>query len=379
MTAIAQRPQIEVYSKPAVHGTRDESELEKLLEATERATSLHKIADIEELKLTSEAVTRRDGYRYTSHSFRQLCQIVAPGLSTLLPDISGMARKDIPEEEIDGVKALQVFNSLLELRFQRLSAFRVIRNEDERLIEGVVGTKHRSLENLTLLRQARDSIASGAAHPHSFHAGVLIGRRMMLWYRNPAPVLSVSVEGIPWPIYSGYYFCNGEATGTSVRATMALFTSHGTALAPINKFGGRVTHIGRDFNRRLDKLFGALLSKEVPREKLVKGSQRLFAESLGYEDLDDRRRKSRSKAIIKALGEAGIQQRLAADILDEALERGYRGAAARPSYQTDKVYASRRLFDLFCSVVRTARQLPINRREKTEQAAYTLLTQGLKP
>lgn len=367
-----------LYTKPPYHAFRAQqmAQLEKLLTESERSTTLHPLADTQDLQLSEDGRTRRGNYRYTSHAFQQLTQLLCPGLSKMLPDLSGTIRRgELPSHLYFKGVAQRIFNQVVDLRFPMLAQYRVIRDEHSRLIEGFVGVKHRPLENIDSFRQMRDAIESTAPNA-KFHAAVLSGRRLTLWFRNERADFQVTVGTKVTPMHAGYYFSNGEATGSSVRGAFALYTPYGVCLRPFKK-NERVTHIGRDFSRRLNKMFRLVLSDATPLAELQAICQATLPISLGYADLDAKAAKERDHKLVRSLGELGIPQRIAVGALTDALQAGAEATQLQP-YQLSIGLASRTIFDLFASLLRLARRLPVNRREKVEQAAYLTLTGKLQ-
>ncbi len=367
-----------LYTKPPYHAFKANQmgQLEVLLTQSERATTLFPLADTQDLLLAEDGRTRRGNYRYTSHAFKQLTQLLCPGLSKMLPDLAGtIKRADLPDHLYFRPVAQRIFNQVLDLRFQVLSQYRVIRDEHARLIEGFVGVKHRPLENLDSFRQMRDAIESMAPEA-KFFAAVLSGRRLTLWFRNECPSFQIQVGSKTCPIRVGYYFSNGEATGSSVRGAFALYTNHGACLRPFKK-NERVTHIGRDFSRRLHKMFRAVLSDELQPGALQALCQASLPTPLGYAGLDNKAVKERDQRLVRGLGELGIPQRIGAGVLNDAVLMGADSEPMQP-YQLSLGIGSRTIFDLFVALLRTARKLPINQREKVEQAAYLTLTGKLQ-
>jgi len=375
---MATRPRWELYRRPKPQAFRraEKQGLEQLLQKSERHTTIDPLVSTDELKLTTKATTVDRGYKYTYHAFIQMCQLLAPGLSTLLPDVSGAQRKGLDEAHIDSRMAIDIFNGLVELRFSRLAGYRVIRNEADLQIEGIIGAKHRFLENNQLFQHA-EQVLGRHDDPVNFHAGLVVGRQMMLWYRREQPFLEQLVDDEPWRFYSGYYFCNGESSGVSVRGTLAIFSKQGTCLAPIDEFGGRVTHIGKDFSQRLNRLFGTILSNEVPVDAVREGFRNLAQTDLGYGGLDEEARTERSSEITARLGDLRLSRRLADDVVERTLFQGKNPQPATPTYDWERVFRQRKMLDLFAVLVRVSRGLGLNNRERMEQVAYSLLTNGL--
>jgi len=351
-----------------------ENKLEQFLAKMEKATSALPVVDPEELQLAADGTTKRGGFRYTSYGFRQVTQLICPGLSKMLVDLSGtIKRPNLDPKMYFPREAQYILNNALDLRGGLLSSYRIIRNEDSKLIEGLIGAKHRTLENLDSYRQMRDAVESLTTDVE-FYSGLVIGRQLTLWYRNKTPVFTIDTPKERVTYFPGYYFSNGEATGNSVRGTFAVYSRHGICLRPF-KQSNRVTHIGRDFNIRLNKMFTSVLSEEISADKLEQGCNDLLDTSLGYADLDKQERKRRDKKLIRDMGNVGIPKRIAESVLGEALYVGSNeGSSVPPVYELNAVFGTRTVYDLFAASLRAARMLPANLREKAEQSAYQIMT-----
>lgn len=321
-----------------------------------------------------DGTTKRGGYRYTSISFKQVAQLLAPGLSTILPDLSGdIKRKNVDEAMTDVHRAREIFNTFVTLRIPLLRTYRLLRNEDEKTIDGIIGQKHRSLENLTMLSATSDAISAVASRDMEFHAGLVTGRKLVLWYRSNTPMFTMDIDDTQWPFHYGYYFCNAESTGTSVRGSLTVYTKHGTCMAPFTK-GSRVTHIGRDFSQRLSKMFQHILGADVPVKQFSDGLAKLLDTPLNYVNLDERGRRAFERKIVRALQEVGLPQGWAKECFNNTLSTGrVRPQDLKPSRNFKRLYESRTYFDVLCPIIRMAAQLPGSRREAVEQAAYKVL------
>lgn len=355
-------------------GPRQAQQLTEYLNGVERNTTICPITSPEELMYGRSGRTQRGEYRLTALSFRQLCKILAHGLSTLLPELAGVvARADIDDELTDFRRAREIFNGIVTLRFPLLRQYRLLRNEQAKLIDGVVGQKHRSLDNATMFERVNEAVqetASGVV----FHTAVVTGRKMTVWYRHPEPLFVVDVDGQPWSFHRGYYFRNAESTGTSVCGSLTIFTRQGTCMMPFTK-QGRVMHIGRDFQQRLSKMFQHVLATTVDAQQLQAGVERLLTTPLGYAELGDKARRAFEKEIVHNLSALGLPQRWAAECFENALTVGRADPRQlSPARSPRQVLATRTYFDVLCPLLRMARSLPSNRRESVEQVAYRMLT-----
>lgn len=366
-----------LYTRPKIrrYMANQALELSTYLQTLDERTSVRPMHNADEVQLDQTGSTLSDGFKFTSAAFRQAAQIIGPGFSKLMPDIAGMLTTDDDRcRLVDGPLAIRIWNELVDLRFALFERYRIIRNDYSRTIEGFVGHKHQYLENLWLYREVSDTLA--AQQPDvSMYAAILVGRRFSVWFRNRTPMFTTVVDGQNWPYYSGYYFTNGEATGMSVRGTLAVFTPKGACLGPYRRFGGRVAHTGREFASRLGEMFGSVLQADIPVDKLLQGANDLLTKSLGYDPNGTKeQRKERSKRITHSLGLLGVQKNLAAEVVEQALVVGrYQGVETQAWSQVHQLYASRTLLDLLVPLLHTARKIDIVRREKIEQAAFDVL------
>lgn len=329
-------------------------------------TSVYPIAGPVELQLTRQGRTKRGDFRYTSCGFYQLAGLLGPGLGRFLPDLAGMNPRQAVNC-VDGEQAIRIFNDLIDLRLSLFEQYRLVRNESLRVIEGLVGSRHRFLENLTMLRLAHDALPQTC----EFYGGALVGRRLALWFRSREPLFVI--DSPAWPMYFGYYFSNAEATGVSVRGSLALYTREGVCIAPYRRFGFRVTHAGRDFDARLGQLFGEVYN-EPPLAEIREGVLKAKATRLGFTEHDsDRDRRSRVRRLVHSLAQLGISQGVGTDIVHEALYMGrHPDPVLTPSYP--KQFPSRTLFDLFVAMLRVGKRLDLDRQERVGQAAFDALT-----
>ncbi len=371
----------ELYTKPKVKrfDTSIAGSLPALanyLQTLDNNTSLRTLHDATEIQMDEGAAMLRDGFRFTTSAFRQAAQIMAPGLSKFLPDLAGVVvtKADERTRRTDGRCAIRLWNELVDLRFSLFERYRIIRNDQERTIEGFVSHKHQYLENIWLYREAVATLTS--YNPDvDVYAALLTGRRFAIWFRHKTPAFSLTVDDQTWPFHGGYYFTNGEATGTSVRGTLAIFTPRGTCLGAYRKFGRRVTHVGKDFMTRLGEMFSSVVHCDVPWDKIEAGAKAMLTTSLGYNiDWSADQRKERSKKLSHSLSILGVQKNLATEATDLALATGrYHGMDSVAWSQAQQLYASRTLLDLFVPLIGLGRRLDLARREKLEQAAFDVL------
>lgn len=346
------------------------------LRGLDAVTSVRPAYDAAEFQINEQGCTLMDGYRFTLPAFRQAAQIMGPGISKFLPDLSGMThgKDDNRQHFIDGRLAMRMWNELVDLRFPLFERYRIIRNDQERTIEGFVSHKHQYLENIWLYQEAVE-VLSGQDQNVAAYAASLVGRRFSLWFRQRTPTFTIDIDGVSWPFYGGCYFTNGEATGTSVRGTVAVFTRKGCCLGAYRKFGKRVTHVGRDFMQRVGEMFSSVLHAEIPWDKLQAGVEKMASQPLGFViNSTKEQRKERAKKLTHSLSVLGVQKNLAVEAVDLALSIGRNhGLAAVDWAQANQLYAGRNVIDLFVPLLGLARRVDSARREKLEQAAFDVM------
>jgi hypothetical protein len=389
VATVTKKPgEVQLYQSPDLlyYDSAHQGDMEERLRRNDRVTSTNSLLSVDELQLDNYGKTVRGGYEYTTTSFQQLCRILAAGTSTFIRDLTGKKlHRDGRDRLSDNHFALRTFNDVVALRFPLLTSYRVIRDEESKLIDGVIGPKHFALENSALYDQALSAVAATSEENQAtFYSGVLLGRKMFLWYRSRRPFLSEwAGEGDAWRFYAGYFFCNGEARGTSARGTMAIFCKQGVCLGPYRKYGDRVSHIGRDFHRRLDKMFGKILSKQVPVAAFRDGMHKMLAESMGCCDPDKKKLVARIRTLARALATFNIPHRIALQIVDDALYVGRKTVLQEDdtprAYNQNQLFATRTSFDLFACLVRSAGQMNLSRREVLEQAAWQMLAGEFNP
>jgi len=370
-----QRPELLHFSRANQFG------LEQQLQRNNEVTSTHTITDVRELQLDEHGRTLQGGFRYTATSFRQLCRTVAAGAGALIRDLVGdRLSHDQRDRLADPQLACRLFNQIVELRFPLLRSYKAMRDEDSKLIEGLIGPKHFSLQNSALYEQVEEAIATERS-PATYYSGVLLGRKMLLWYRSRQPFLVARIGGDEfWKFYWGYFFCNGEVRGTSARGTMAVFCKEGICLGPYKMYGDRVAHIGRDFHRRLAKMFGKIFARSLPEQRIKDAIRHMDEESLACHGLAKKELAARVKTLARSLVALNVPFRIAMQAVDDALQQGHAEEGPERdsplAYSQERLYSTRTVFDLFVALVRSAHQMNFGRREVLEQAAWQMLSGG---
>ena len=349
------------------------ADLTAYLQRLERHSSLLPVQHAAELTLNDQDRTHRGGYRLTSSCFQQVVSTLCRGGTQYMMDLAGISMPgNVPQELCRPAGARTLYNELIELRYSVLRGFHLLRNDLTHTIDGLVGPKCHSYANLSMLNAVHDMLAQTRPDLR-FHGAYLLGRKLLLWYRDRQPFHAFPLDDTTWRFYSGYYLRNAETTGVGVRGCAAVFTPRGSCLATFDK-ASRVVHVGNTFEKRLSRMLEHTLRNIRPLSELASRLDVMRQQSLGYAMVSERGRSERTKLLSKQLGQLGMPTFGAKQCLEEALRLGSRlPTEAEEILDKVRVYSTRTVFDLFSVLVRTARVLPVPQRETMEQVAYQVL------
>lgn len=356
-------------------------DLQRRLREISAHTRVQETSRLEELRLDFNGYLQPGGrgqnIRFTTPAFEKFCQLLSPGLFTLLDSISGQVRvKDEAASAYSFAEAVQLYNTVLTRRYASRVAGRArfIWNTKDRLLEGVFGARYRYLSNTDIFELADITRTAGRV-PLIFHGASLVGRRMLMRYVQRAPQLSVLLpSGVTHHYSGGMYFHNSELGGeTSVRMATLLCRS-GTEFHAMSSFeGARLNHAGRDFRARVSSTMARLILRLDGARELQRNLSTLARTSL---NLTSTNTSSVSiKRLMRYLRALGVTPSAAKAVVHGAL---YYGSDVNPqrgmeSLIEQRVVSSRTLYDLFTALMREAQRFSVNNRELLEQAAYALL------
>lgn len=343
-----------------------EQQLAARLAEVDRRTVVSPVTRPEEVSLTGGGCTEAGGLRYTTVALTQLCHLLAPGLSQLVFDVAEPTLRDSSQR-----LAIDYVNRLILLRFDRVRNRQLVRNAQAGTIDGIVGPKYRYLSNLEFHRQAS---AARTELPKRFQEALLYGRDLVMRYLQPERRLVVIAHGTAAGYTPGLHYVNSEIGHASVRAAPLLCRedSGETCTGP---FTGRLSHAGRDFDRKLGELTHSVEDRieksEVYRAKL----RGLMEQSLGLGGADVKLERRAREQIVEKLRSRGVSVSLAEAVLRRGLVYGANGEEANEILlDQQKVILQRRTaYDVFGALTHEARPLHIHAREAAEQVAYALL------
>lgn len=369
-----------LYVSPELREFSDKKRLDKRLREVDDKTLVRPPVSYAEVALDDTGRTLEGGYRYTVNSFDAVSRSLAPGLSTLVPNLAGENHRSRRKKEHHSfADALLVFNTVAAARFEaELVQCQFVFNEGEKLIEGVLGPKTKYLDNSLFFQLVDETLLSTFGNEVKFYRAHLAGRRLLLRYCNEALLCNVaSGNGQTHSIHRGYHFSNSESGDASVRAA-PLYVDPETGFGCLGRFAKaktRMIHAGREFRTRLNSLLSAAVVSSGNDSDIVTGLQVLQSRGLdlpvpAHEDFDDK-----LVALAEAVARYGtITNSFAQKIVSHAV---YTGAFPTSDSQyralRDSQITKRTEYDVYCAVIAEATKLPIRQRESAEQAAYDYL------
>jgi hypothetical protein len=363
---MAETSKLYVKPQPRWFHPGEEAELLTELEQMERNSLLIPVSSLRQLRLNPDGRIQEANLRFAQSAFLQACRLLSPGLGSLTVNlVDEEEQRELPRRE-DFAAAVQTFNLILEHRFRRLLPMRMLYNYHLKQIDGFLGPTHKPLNNSTLYNEATHAMGQSDP-PTTFHSAALLGRRFSLRFRTVSPLFEMTIGAIRVPFYWAWCFSNGETTGYSVRATAGLCGPTGMSLLR----GRRTPHSTQGFETRLRKLLGLALRLEPERVSLQESVARLVKTPLAFAEVE-REPALLVKALIYSLTQRSVPRWLAIRVVDQAIYLGW--DQKRISGLLPQVFAKRTAFDLYCHLVYEARRLDLDRRDKVERFAHTMLS-----
>jgi hypothetical protein len=348
-----------------------ESALVAKLAATDRVTQTPYVGSLSQIQLDHNGQLP-GGYRYTLTAFKQICALACPGLNQAVIDLSGVRRtSDQPRYDYSFADAVEVFNKALRIRYaERFDGkVRLIRDVERRLVEGVMGPKYNYLENRALHDIAKDAMASSPVKVRFLEA-VLEGRRLMLRFVHVRPLfVTDGGEGFS----GGYHISNSEIGGeASVRVTTLLYRHH-SATTSLGPFPGRgpLAHTGKDFAKKLKRVFAGALAVNQDGQLLARRMQVLLDMPLSLGE-GEKKREERLDDLSLLLHRQNIPRGLARRIILATMSYGSEPSGPLPRAPA-RPRPGRTWFDLYSTLTRESRGLDMTVMEAVEQAAFQIL------
>jgi hypothetical protein len=335
-------------------------------------TELVPLSDVEQLTLTAAGKFVENGYRFNALGFISVCDAIVPGLHRVFGELSGESpSKFIDADSYNLPAAVSIYNEALRVRFEGLRERNLLVDHNDRVIDGFLGLNHKLLDNSVFLEVIQNA---RAARPDdtNFYRAELVGRELRVYILDPAS-RRTDVHANPEHVFaSGWYFCNREDSGNSVRAIPCLYTRFGVALR-LESTKNRLAHVGTDLTGRAERLVGKTFNQTIDMSDVANRVNALLQFKLGFTD-----KKSDFDAAVKKwttyLVNFGLSKDVAKTIVRNSAMVGADIEPRNPlEVFTGKVMAERNGYDLVCSVLKHARNQPTHVREKIQTVGLALL------
>jgi hypothetical protein len=373
---------------PTRYGPDQLEQLKAHLDRQDEATALLPADEPGLLELGEDYRTAVGGRKLTAPAFLAVCKRLAPGMRSLVVDLSGerTRRQELPPGCYSPADALAVYNTVLRRRAVVLEGRTLLVDQSEGLIEGLLTPRYRRLSNLSLLERAEGALEEAGGR---FESATVVGRRAAFHFLLPGAFARVATPyaldeaglgalGAPAEVFRrGVYFANSEAGDASCRSAPTLVHARSGArlLAPWGP-RGRVRHKGAFFERDLRTLLQGAADPRglvglVPPWPARLGQ--LAEVSLGFTGQDEEHDRQAFARAAQALVRSGARPAVAKQAVKEALlvPAGALTRPADPAHTRRHGWPLRTALDLLVALARlAARQAALAPREEMEQAAW---------
>lgn len=226
------------------------TELMSTLEAVQAATTVAPISKLAQLELNSEGKTA-DGLRFTRNAMSALTNSLAGGLTRLVFDVAETAEVETKtshsnygevheSQDRSDTRAIAIYNAMLRFRFSRLSGLKLLLNNREGQIDGVLGQKYKFYSNCRFAKFIVAELKKLDAGV-KFHEAVLRGRNLVFRCQLPAQKRLVTVGEAVYRYFPGVYAVNSEVGDYSVGVLPMLISAadNGRFVQPVSADSGK--------------------------------------------------------------------------------------------------------------------------------------------
>ena len=357
------RPPLLTYNKD------QQDELYARLLEVYQCTAMVPINEPDDVEMARDGTLVSSGYRMSYLALQQICRRLATGLWTFASDISGVSLRDDSVAAIHAPSlAISAINATCKLRFRAkygLVGRHMIRNDADKIIDGVVGPGYRFLAHHQFLDIVR-TLLDTTEHPAHFHSAQLIGRRLRM-------VFLLDDVFFRWNDYvfrGGYCFGNSEAGECSIYTAFTLQlegTPHMCMAKPRT-----LHHQGKQFASKMRRLLTGTIFNKQEFDRIAENADATLGHRLdlmGEETINQARRKALGHTLVRA----GMSQQSANTIVRDTIYRGAEGEAGAPRINAADIRARNGL-DLYVAILRRAASLDIETREDLERIAYQFIS-----
>ncbi len=330
------------------------------------------MSDAAQLTLTADGRLLETGYRFNVLGFTAVCAAISGGLIRVFGEISGESpSKLLSSSEYSIPSAVSIYNEAMRVRFELLRERNLLVDHGARVIDGFLGLNHKLLCNSDFFEAIKNEMESNVPEAQ-FYRAELVGRELRVYTLDTSNKWSVTLNGGEHTFASGWYFCNREDSGQSVKALPCLYTRFGIALGSTGRKNSLV-HAGSDILGRASAMISKTFEHQIDLEPLQSRIFALRKFKLGFSDVPDEMELA-TKKWIAYLVNHGAPKEIAKQVVRNSAVVGADITPRDPlDVYTKKVLTERTGYDLICSVLRNARNQPTYFREKLQAIALELL------
>ena len=357
--------------------SRQEKDCAEFIAKRGANTEIAPISDEAQLTLKADGRLFESGYRFNLISFLSVCQVISGGLSRVFGEISGeMPSKFVDADSCSIPAAVSIYNTALRVRFESLRERSLIIDHGARTVDGFLGLNHKLLDNSTFFELIKERMA-GKSGVLAFQRAELVGRELRVYIINSASKCDDIYQDPRHTFASGWYFCNREDSGNSIRAIPCLFTRFGISTLPEQQ-KYRLVHVGADLVGKTTLMLNRAFDYSFNMDELRKRVPVMFDQKLGFDE-DRGIREAATRKWSAWLLQKGVHKNAVVAIIKNTIEVGADIEPRNPlDVFTNKVMKERSMYDLFCATCRYARNQPTAIREKLQATATELLLPPIK-
>jgi hypothetical protein len=348
-------------------------ECRNFLAARTANTECVPVVDEAQLVMNADGRLAESGYRYNSLGFSALATSLAHGLNPLFNELSGENKRVVAAgvAECDVATAVSIYNMVLRVRFEALRERNLLVNHREQTIDGFLGLDHRLLDNSAFLDIICNELQDKQPAAQ-FSRAEIIGRELRLYFIDPTSRRNDIYTNPRHTFAAGWYFSNREDTGLAVRASTCLYTKFGVAVTPAGS-NARVKHTGADLAGRTQLLVSRTVEKKIDMDLVARQVAAMSRVSLNLSD-DKATLDAATNALMLHLSRFKVARDDARSVIKNASMVGadLEPRVALEAY-TKEALRARTVYDLFCSILRYAKNQYHVQRDVLQAAAMQLL------
>lgn len=341
----------------------------------ERSTHTESIpvVDPAQLLMAADGSIAETGYRFNAIGFAALANSLGRGLNSLFNELVGESHNNFDAAARAGqvAKAAQIYNTALKCRFDSLLERHILLNHRDKTIDGFLGLEHKFVANSSFFDLLINEVLA-RQDAAAFYRAELIGREFRVFFSDTASRRNNFLRDRRHTFGGGWYFSNREDTGRSIRGALCLLTKFGVAIEPKNK-KNCLRHTGSDLMGRLISLTSHCAGRSLQMDDVCVAVRRMRKTSLHFSS-NKKHMDAATNKVVRYLGQYKVNKEDARRICKNTFAVGS-DVTPRPLVEAyaDEVVEARNLYDLFCALLRYARNQYYTTRDVLQAAGMEML------